>query len=254
VFLIYSYKMEQTIPYQSEGTIPDVGEIYFAQGILRELEADMPGASVTGLDLVLARALVGASRRHVSKTEWTKIPLKDSVLEKGSYVDEGVVYLPQEGKVLLARPGALSNYNRRMDEAHRNGEEFVLRDEEAKWYSDMAKAGNPLVKEITPGVIPVEALAQDEAMQWLFGDSAAAGKYAQLLELHGASQFHKALGGDISDRGAQPFLRRLAMTGTKDDKPGIYDSGSTHLPETGIRTIVRTEEARQAYERRMESM
>ena len=232
--------------FTEEGIIPEIGTVYYSKDSLSRGEKHLPGNAITSQELAQARMHGIPNQRLFSSRNLSGESVKDSFSDLASYVDEGVVYIPKENKILLVRPGALSLYNRTMNKAHKNGAELCLGKDAEKWYNELASRGDKLVLKVADNQVPVKRFSEDETIQWLFGT--AASEYGHFLQDKGFEIFRINLKDFLAGQNVPAYLRRLVMTDIKKNSQiGIFGSELTHIPEYGIRTIERTEKAQEAY-------
>src|SRR3989344_2593255 len=113
----------------------------------------------------------------------------DSKVSKcGSWVAENFVYFPS-GKILVthAENSPILKHPAEATEAHRNGIEFHISEEEAASLKELAKSGEVYtLKKNKNYDLPIKKFAKDGLVRFIFGDTTA--DYANFLQEAGINE------------------------------------------------------------------
>jgi len=128
----------------------------------------------------------------------------------GSWVAENFVYLPS-GKIFItkAKNSPILKRPTVATEAHRNGIEFHISEEEAASLEKLAVSGEVYtLKKDESYNIPIKKFAKDGLARFVFGDTAA--DYAKFLQEAGAYEFQVFLAGSKYQKEQKaPFAQAL---------------------------------------------
>ena len=115
--------------------------------------------------------------------------IQSTFSQKGSYVREGLVYVPDKTLIIRNSPFLARTRAQKAVESHKNGNEFYIGEKFAEKYIEQAEedknkkpAGRRVLVVNKRGQfeIPVDSLDQEELGLFLFGEQAE--KYKQLLK------------------------------------------------------------------------
>ena len=107
-----------------------------------------------------------------------------SLCRNGSFVREGVLYVPKFDGVILVRDSLVLKNPKGLVEAHRNGEDFFIDKTVADEYIDRARNGDNSVFVLKDfSAVPTGRFGEDERTVWLYQDIAQ--EYGEFLEEYG---------------------------------------------------------------------
>jgi len=145
-----------------EAIIKEIGKIYFEEEPFDEAVEELKGMGakiITARDLAYSRIKEGYT---------------SSLSEIGSYVKEGVIYIPKQKGVILLRDSLALKSPKKLRRAHWKGDEFFIYKDQAFEYLEKAKDPRDdsaiLITDFAS--IPTNRFGEDERTNWLFKDQA----------------------------------------------------------------------------------